>query len=306
MSLKENGMSNSTAVDMRVAGRQRNDAGRGLKRTIKRLLIKALQPPVRGSADFFQRLLMAGDDSEERERAARPFTSTLDYLNYWQRRITREVSAELGAARLSGVAAGRPHYVWGTLNGAYLAHALGIPRISVMEFGVAGGNGLVALEVIAAKVSGYLGVGIDVYGFDTGIGNPKPEDYRDVPNLFQEGDYPMDVARLQSRLTSAKLMLGPVETTVGKFLASRPAPIAFASFDFGIYSATRKALALFEGDERTLLPRIQCYFVGAAGLTFSEFAADRLAISEFNAAHALRKLSPVTSSITSCTACTTG
>ena len=102
----------------------------------------------------------------------------------------------------------------------------------------------------------------------------------------------MDVERLRKRLTSAQLVIGRLDVTVPAFIASQPAPVAFASFDFALYSATSKALKLFEADERVLLPRIQCYFVGTAGLTFSDFAADRLAISEFDAAHPLRKVSP--------------
>src|SRR6187549_2659720 len=39
-----------------------------------------------------------------------------------------------------------PQYTWGVLQAAHLATTLGIRRISVIEFGVAGGNGLVALE----------------------------------------------------------------------------------------------------------------------------------------------------------------
>jgi hypothetical protein len=54
------------------------------------------------------------------------------------------------------------------LQGAHLAKALGIKRVSVIEFGVAGGNGLVALDRIAEKVEQALGIDIDVYGFDTG------------------------------------------------------------------------------------------------------------------------------------------
>ena len=104
----------------------------------------------------------------------------------------------------------RPNYLWGTLCAASLARALGIPRISVIEFGVAGGNGLVALERAAEEAERLSGVGIDVYGFDTGRGLPKPKDYRDLPQLWGEGNYRMDVERLQKRLSRARLLLGPV------------------------------------------------------------------------------------------------
>ena len=45
------------------------------------------------------------------------------------------------------------------LQAGYLAKALGMPRISAIEFGVAGGNGLMALENAAELVekNGYRG-----------------------------------------------------------------------------------------------------------------------------------------------------
>ena len=101
----------------------------------------------------------------------------------------------------------RPNYAWGVLQAAHLAKALGMKQVSVIEFGVAGGNGLVALDQIAEKVEAILDVNIHVYGFDTGVGLPKPTDYRDLPSLWVEGAFPMDVGRLKKRLTRAELVL---------------------------------------------------------------------------------------------------
>src|SRR5262249_7730209 len=66
----------------------------------------------------------------------------------------------------------RRSYAWGVLQGVNLARAIGIGRVSVVEFGVAGGNGQIALEEIAERVESLLGVGVDVYGFDSGVGLP--------------------------------------------------------------------------------------------------------------------------------------
>lgn len=41
----------------------------------------------------------------------------------------------------------RPEYVYGLFRAAELAKRLKLPGVSAIEFGVAGGNGLVALEV---------------------------------------------------------------------------------------------------------------------------------------------------------------
>ena len=139
-----------------------------LKRVVKQFVVTAIQPPVRGCANLIQRVLMMEVDSTVAP-PSQEFVSTLDYLNYWQRRIVAELRHEIGDARLSGVSAGRPHYVWGVLNGVYLAQALGFDRVSAIEFGVAGGNGLVTLELIADKMRRYFGVEVDVYGFDAGL-----------------------------------------------------------------------------------------------------------------------------------------
>ena len=66
----------------------------------------------------------------------------------------------------------RPHYAYGVFSAAQLAKSLGLPGISVVEFGVAGGRGLRALEKISALVEQDTGVRINVVGFDSGTGMP--------------------------------------------------------------------------------------------------------------------------------------
>lgn len=187
----------------------------------------------------------------------------------------------------------RENYVWGVLQGANLARALGIKRVSVIEFGVAGGNGLVSLERIAKKIESAVGVGIDVYGFDTGAGLPKPQDYRDLPNIYSEGRHAMDVDKLRSRLTRARLVLGSIENTVPEFMQSGPAPIAFISIDVDLYSSTVHALRVLDADQNLLLPRIHCYLDDIMGLTCGDHNGERLAIAEFNTSHEMRKISPI-------------
>jgi hypothetical protein len=187
----------------------------------------------------------------------------------------------------------RPHFTWGVLYGANLAKCLGIRRISVIEFGVAGGNGLVSLEAIASAVGELFGIEIDVYGFDTGQGLPKPEDYRDQPNLYREAGFPMDEEKLRKRLRKARLILGDVGRTIGSFVESRPASVAFVSIDVDLYTSTMGAFRLFEAGQEILLPRVYCYFDDILGETFSEFTGERLAIAEFNERHKMRKISPI-------------
>jgi hypothetical protein len=187
----------------------------------------------------------------------------------------------------------RPNYAWGVTHAAALAQALKIGHISVIELGVAGGNGLIALEEIAQRASELSGVDISIYGFDTGIGLPKPTDYRDLPNHFCEGSFPMDTEKLRRRLAKAKLILGLVEDTIPKFIDSNPPSIGFIAFDLDLYSSTKHALRLLEADERLLLPRVYCYFDDILGFTYSKFTGELLAISEFNDFHVMRKISKI-------------
>ncbi|HEX3036921.1 MAG TPA: hypothetical protein VHT73_17675 [Thermodesulfobacteriota bacterium] len=99
----------------------------------------------------------------------------------------------------------RPPYAYCTYHAAQQAKQLGINRISVIEFGVAGGLSLVELEGISEAVSRETNVDIDVYGFELSTGLPNPVDYRDLPYVFQEGFYKMDVDSLKKRLRKAIL-----------------------------------------------------------------------------------------------------
>jgi hypothetical protein len=187
----------------------------------------------------------------------------------------------------------RPSYTWGVLQAAHLAAALRVEQISVIELGVAGGNGLYALEWAAEEVSRILDVRIDVYGFDIGTGLPRSTDYRDQPNLYTEGSFRMDPDLLRRHLKRAELVLGPVQETVPEHIKRSPAPLGFVSVDLDYYSSTIQAFRLFEADYERLLPRVHCYFDDILGFTCSEFTGERLAISEFNRAHSMRKISPI-------------
>ena len=188
----------------------------------------------------------------------------------------------------------RPHYAYGVYWSAYLASCLGISRITAIEFGVAGGRGLLALEQVSAEIGAFLGVKIDVVGFDSGEGMPPPIDYRDLPHIWNAGFFKMDQAALRARLRSAKLVIGDVGVTVKEWLRnSIESPLGFIAFDLDYYSSTKAALALFDGPESTHLPRVHCYFddLGATSLgCMNRYVGEYLAIDEFNEAHPDRKI----------------
>jgi hypothetical protein len=155
----------------------------------------------------------------------------------------------------------------------------------------------VALEEHADYVKCETGVEVVIYGFDTGTGMPPPVDYRDMPYLWQAGDFVMDQEKLKARLRSSKLILGPVEETVQKFCREENCPpIGFIAFDLDYYSSTVSAFKIFEGDMKRLLPRVVCYFddmVGGISWAYNEFMGELLAIKEFNEAHRDMKIAPV-------------
>jgi hypothetical protein len=183
----------------------------------------------------------------------------------------------------------RPGYGYGLLHAALQARKLGFPEISALEFGVAGGNGLVALERHAHRVQAETGVRVTTYGFDAGTGMPPPADFRDMPYVFQAGYFRMDEDKLRARLKTSRLLLGPIQDIITEFLRGRDtAPIGFISFDLDYYSSTVSALQIFEADENKFLPRVICYFddiIGDLDDAYNEFTGELLAIREFNAAH---------------------
>ncbi|NQV80721.1 MAG: hypothetical protein HQ495_09210 [Alphaproteobacteria bacterium] len=111
----------------------------------------------------------------------------------------------------------RPHYYSGLFESATLAHRLGVKRISAIEFGVAGGAGLVALERYAARVTRATSVEIDVFGFDMISGLPKPTDYRDMPYAWKEGFFKSDKEKLEKKLKRAIVIEGNISETLPKF-----------------------------------------------------------------------------------------
>ena len=184
----------------------------------------------------------------------------------------------------------RPSYTFCVLHAASVASRTGVPAISVLEFGVAGGSGLIALEAVAGEAERVFGVGVGVYGFDTGQGLPPPRDYRDAPFWMERGDFPMDQDALRARLERAELVLGDVARTVPAFLESGAAPVGFISFDLDYYSSTRDALRLFDGEAAAFLPRVLCYFDDVHFYPWGDSIGARLAIREFNEERPTRKI----------------
>ena len=83
-------------------------------------------------------------------------------------------------------------YAYGLLEAADAAASMGLKRFTAVEFGVASGAGLMNMCKIAERVTKTTGIEVDIVGFDNATGMPEPVDYRDHPEYYSPGDYPME------------------------------------------------------------------------------------------------------------------
>ena len=218
----------------------------------------------------------------------RPLRATL------VRKIVRRFSLFSYRDRLLANAVDRPHYGHCIYEAAQLATRLGHPKMSVVEFGCGGGNGLLNAEMHIREISKIFPVKIELYGFDTGEGLPEAEDYRDLMHYFRPGQFQMQANVLRDRLSLAKLVLGNVKDTCKTFFSEyNPAPIGAIFHDLDFYSSTRDALTLFDGPARYFLPRVFMYFddvIGNNTWLANEYVGEQLAISEFSQSHPTKKI----------------
>lgn len=185
-------------------------------------------------------------------------------------------------------------YAFATLEAARNARDLGKRKVTIIEFGVAAGGGLLGMCALARRVAEVTGVEIKVVGFDSGVGMPPPADFRDHPDLYQAGDFPMDQEALRKKLpANARLLIGELEDTVPSFLAelTPDAPIGFAAVDVDYYSSAVKALRIFADPiPSKYLPLPIVYLDDIVLPSHSRFSGELLAVEEFNTTHEYRKI----------------
>jgi len=150
---------------------------------------------------------------------------------------------------------------------------------------------------IAERTRKATGIQFRVFGFDTGKGMPPALDYRDLPESFQAGDFPMDAASLTRALPDfAKLVIGDIADTVPSFLRTinAGAPIGFVAVDLDYYSSAKKALTVLTGPPSRYLPIVPVYLddIGVDGS--NPWTGELLAVNEFNHDNELRKIAPFT------------
>ena len=165
----------------------------------------------------------------------------------------------------------------------------------MIEFGVANGVGLMNICALAQKITKATGVSFNIIGFDNVSGMPPLRDYRDHPELYQPGWFPMEAPeQLRAKLpANAKLILGDIATTVPQFLSTPPvdSPIGFVSVDVDYYWSAVDALQSLIGPPELYLTRVTMYFDDVSSITHNRWCGELAAIDDFNNTNALRKIS---------------
>lgn len=215
-------------------------------------------------------------------------------LAYLIKRILRNLFFLKTKTLVSLNAATRPHYAYCVYNAAILAKKLGYKSFSILEFGVAGGNGIYFLEKFCEKVRLELNIEIQIYGFDLKEGLSNPKDYKDLPYWFQSGFYSMNESKLKKLLKHTKLILGDVRDTIKNFFDDyNPAPIGVILNDLDYYSSTKDSFNIFNGQDSRYLPRVFCYFddiIGTENEMYNIYSGELLAIREFNKKNEFKKI----------------
>jgi hypothetical protein len=190
----------------------------------------------------------------------------------------------------------RPQYAYGVLRAADVARYFGLDAVTVCEFGVASGDGLMNLIEVAELVTNETGIAFRVLGFDTGAGLPPVQGFKEHPEIWSGGDFPMAsqdelVQRTRGR---AEIVFGDIADTVDAFVDSLTpsAPLGFASVDVDIYSGARSALRSLVGPSEKLLPAVSLYFDDVGFFFANEWCGELAAIGEFNSENEFRKIGP--------------
>ena len=177
----------------------------------------------------------------------------------------------------------RPHYESILYEGCLEAKKLGYNKVSVLELGVAQGNGILALEKYKKRIQKVLDIKIDIYGFDMGTGMPKTTIPEDLPFYWKEGQYKVDKELLKKN-SDSRIFYGNVKETVDDFVKIKPNTICCIFFDLDLYSSTIDFLDHIPKLSGYLLPRVLCYFDDLYNVyNYSgQFNGELKAINDFN------------------------
>jgi hypothetical protein len=191
----------------------------------------------------------------------------------------------------------RQQHAFGLLAAADAASRAGCKRVTAIEFGVASGAGLLNICKLASRITKATGIEFDIVGFDNVSGMPPLRDYRDHPELYQPGWYPMTSPdALRAALPpNAKLLLGDIAQTVDGFMAGHDtsSPIGFVSVDVDYYWSTLECLRCLRSTPEHYLPTVTMYFDDVGSPEHNPWCGELRAIDEFNHQDEMRKIAPI-------------
>jgi hypothetical protein len=190
----------------------------------------------------------------------------------------------------------RQNNAYSILKAADFARSQNIRTVSLIEFGVGSGTGLLNMARIAGQVTRATGVSFKLYGFDSGQGMPPARDYRDHPDLYQQGDFAMNQDALKKVLpANVQLIIGEVSGTVAGFISRLPPdePVGYVVFDMDYYFSMCDALKILrDPNPLKYLPITLVYLDDIALDPHNHYCGELLAVNEFNAENQLRKIEP--------------
>ena len=177
----------------------------------------------------------------------------------------------------------RPHYETILLEACIEAKKLGYNEITVLELGVAGGNGIISLEKYKKRIEALYDLKINIYGFDSGEGIPSSDNKFDLPFHWKQGDFKIDKKKLE-KITTSKIIYGDVKNSVDEFIRYKPKNITAIFFDMDLYSSTKNFLNHMDKLQEYLSPRVYCYFddIFNPNHWINKDVGEQLAIEEFN------------------------
>ena len=253
------------------------------------------EPPIRFTYDeAFGALATAGIDAASCVTIYEP--GKIDAILAPHAPLDAEARMALGYRAIYHDVFERAGYGYGMMLAAEEARRMGLSKLVALEFGVWFGAGLKNLCEIARFLEQTQGIRFEIYGFDTGQGLPEMKDYRDHPDLWQQGTMRMpDFAALAAELpVNCHLVIGDVATTVPQFLrehASTETPVGFVSLDVDLYTSSVSALKIFDAEAEQLLPAVIVWVDDAyINVMQNSFCGEALAIEDFNNSHPLRKI----------------
>ena len=177
----------------------------------------------------------------------------------------------------------RPHYETILLETCLEAKKLRYEEITVLELGVAGGNGIISLEKYKKKIEALYDIKINIYGFDSGEGIPPSNSKFDLPFHWKQGDFTTDKNLLEKN-TKSKIIYGDIRDSIDEFVKYKPKNIIAIFFDMDLYTSTKNFLNQIDKIQEYLAPRVYCYFddIFNPNHWINKDVGEQLAIEEFN------------------------